>query len=219
MEKECKYKSTCNVSKVLIVAILSFAMVCAIMLFIMLHYHKKVNRNFQHYISRTSEILSDIKVEKQKNQQIIISEDLAKAISKVNQNEYDNFLHSYYEIQNNWLNIWLTILALILGLFGLVLPLCFLKFYETKKEEFNIVIREVEETKKTMTQDIKETKEYVEKAKESEKRVNASRLYISSLQECSSKNYLEALKLINQALDLDSKNIVFCCVKQTFYES
>lgn len=213
MEKECKYKSTCNVSKVLIVAILSFAMVCAIMLFIMLHYHKKVNRNFQHYISRTSEILSDIKVEKQKNQQIIISEDLAKAISKVNQNEYDNFLHSYYEIQNNWLNIWLTILALILGLFGLVLPLCFLKFYETKKEEFNIVIREVEETKKTMTQDIKETKEYVEKAKESEKRVNASRLYISSLQECSSKNYLEALKLINQALDLDSKNIVFLLCK------
>lgn len=206
MENGCKYKQKCNVSNVIVVAIISFVAVCGIMLLMVLQYHHQLNQTFQNSINKTTEIISNIKIENQKNKQVIISEELLKAITQANQNEYESFLRNYYETQNNWLNMWLTILALLLGFLGLIVPLCFLKFYESKKEEFNIVIREVEKKKETMTQDLEEVKKYVEKAKESEKRVEVNRYFISAMREGSKKNYLTALERINKALDLAPKN-------------
>lgn len=207
MDNKCEYKTKCNVSKVLIMAVISFITVCSIMLFILFSYHQKVNESFKNYIATTSEIISSIKIENQKGKQIIISDELSKAISRVNQNEYENFLRSYYESQNNWLNVWLTILALLMGFLGLITPLCFFKFYESKKEEFNIVIRDIEKKKETMTKDIEEAKKYVEKAKESERRVEVNRLLVSAMRESSQKNYTEALERIDKALELAPKNI------------
>lgn len=221
-ECECKYKEKCNVAKIIIVAGISFFVVCGIMLFILFQYHKKVNTNFQSYISKTTEIISNIKVENQKNKQVILSDELSKAISKVNQGEYENFLHSYYETQNNWLNMWLTILALLLGFFGLVIPLCFLKFYEAKKEEFDIVIAdckeerekmskevaEVKERKESMTADLEAVKQYVEEAKKSEERTRNNQKLVAAMREASSHNYEEGLLLVNQVLQVTPHNIV-----------
>ena len=206
MQNECVYKHKCNISKILIVAVVSFFAVCAIMFFIIFQYQRKLNQTFQNSLKKTTEMISDIKIENQKNKQIVISDELARAVTKASQGEYENFLRDYYETQNNWLNIWLTIMALVLGFLGLIVPLCFLKFYESKKEEFNIVIREVEKKKETMTQDLEEVKKYVEKAKESEKRVEVNRYFISAMREGSKKNYLTALERINKALDLAPKN-------------
>ncbi|WP_428076210.1 tetratricopeptide repeat protein [Candidatus Avelusimicrobium fimicolum] len=210
---ECKYKETCNVSKVLIIAVVAFFMVCGIMLFMLFQYHQKVNTNFQSYISKTTEIISNIKVENQKNKQVIISDELSKAISKVNQNEYETFLRTYYESQNNWLNIWLTILTIILGVLGIGIPLCFLKFYESKKEEFNIIIREVEKKKETMTQDLDEVKDYVKKAKQSENKALLSQLFVAAARESHLRHYELALTHVEKALRIDCNNYDILCLK------
>lgn len=218
---ECKYKETCNVSKVLIIAVVAFFMVCGIMLFMLFQYHQKVNTNFQSYISKTTEIISNIKVENQKNKQVIISDELSKAISKVNQNEYETFLRTYYESQNNWLNIWLTILTIILGVLGIGIPLCFLKFYESKKEEFNVVISHCKEErekmshevaavklkKESMTADLEAVKQYVEEAKKSEEKTRNNQKLVTAMREAAVHNYEEGLGLVNQVLQCTPHNI------------
>lgn len=206
-QEGCTIKSKCYVSKILILATILLFIICSIIAFVLYHYHKDMNQNFNQAMSQIAENLSNIKMAVSNNREKIFIEQVTQTTHDHNKNEYYDFLRHYYETQNNWLNMWLTISALVLGFLGLIVPLCFLKFYESKKEEFNIVIREVEKKKETITKDLEEVKNYVNKAQESEKKTETNRLFVSSLRAAAQKKYQEALRLINLALDLSPKNL------------
>ncbi len=61
-----------------------------------------------------------------------------------------DFISDYYVIQADWLNKWLTILAIIIGIFGVMIPICFVKFLENKEKEMDRIIKDaIKQKKKT----------------------------------------------------------------------
>lgn len=221
MKKQCNYKEKCNVSKILTISICSFTIVSILMFIMVFVYYKQMQNKFEESINNTTKIVSHLQIKKEKDKNLLISTDLENLVSNLKHNDYDQFLREYYTIQIHWLNFWLTILTILLGILGIAIPICFIKFYEGKKEEISDLIqenktvlermkeevKEVEKKKETMTKDIEEAKKYVEKAKESEKRVEVNRYFVSAMRESSKKNHSEALARINKALDLDPRNM------------
>lgn len=227
MKKQCNYKEKCNVGKILTISICSFVIVSILMFIMVFVYYKQMQNKFEESINNTTKIVSHLQIKKEKDKNLIISTDLENLVSNLKHNDYDQFLREYYTIQIHWLNFWLTILTILLGILGIAIPICFIKFYEGKKEEISDLIqenktvlermkeevKEVEKKKETMTKDLDEVKRYVEHAAESEKRIKASKNFILAIQERKKKNYKESLELINKAINLFPKNIDFILEK------
>ncbi|MDR1693639.1 MAG: hypothetical protein LBR70_00390 [Lactobacillaceae bacterium] len=65
-----------------------------------------------------------------------------------------NFLSDYYQTQSNWLNTWLTVLGIIMAVFGGIIPFMFIKFYESKREEISKLCDKIEDMRKEYKEDL-----------------------------------------------------------------
>lgn len=81
---------------------------------------------------------------KNNSQIVVLEEEIERAKLEIDSN-YRDFLMKYYETQNNCLTMWLAALGIILAVFGVVIPLCFMKLFENKREEMNQVIHDVKD--------------------------------------------------------------------------
>lgn len=92
-------------------------------------FHYQVYRCINTYSEQSYQLLDKLK----NNQQ------LSKSKIDYTQNkhteEYYNFLKSYYETQNNWLNYWLATMGTLLTIMGLIIPYIFSRRWRDEKEE------------------------------------------------------------------------------------
>ena len=179
--------------------------------------------------------ISHIVLENQAKVEIVINEisDKTPQINNyTNENEknYSDFLKEYYTIQANWLNIWLTALAIIMAVLGIMIPICFVKFLENKEKEMDRIIEEtrkqkdemqlnvdgvqkkseqmseslIEVNKKSeqMSKDLAEVKDYVTTVKSESK-------YNEAIIEFNKHKYDEAIKILYSAKCI--KNSVKIC--------
>lgn len=137
-----------NPSKILAVAIISFIVVCSITIFSFLRCMNNVKEIQKDNLKQIEMLVESIEIHSSKDKfNLNINKEEYDKISTITDNEYNNFLVQYNEIQANWLNIWLTILGLALAFLGLIVPICFMKLYEDKKNEMDKVIQEAKEQK------------------------------------------------------------------------
>ncbi len=79
-------------------------------------------------------------------------------LQNLSDENYKDFLIKYNENQSNWLNTRLTVLSIVFGLLGLIVPICFMKLYQDKKDEIDKLIEKTEKQKQEMEKIIEDTK-------------------------------------------------------------
>lgn len=77
-------------------------------------------------------------------------EESNKAVSSSRSVSKDEFMQQYYLVQSDWLNKWLTALAIIMAILGIMVPICFVKFLENKEKEMNRIIDDARKQKDEM---------------------------------------------------------------------
>lgn len=93
------------------------------------HYHmyRCVNR----YAEQGYQLLDNLKSSSS------VSQNKIRYIQHKHSEEYYNFLKSYYETQNNWLNYWLATMGILLTIMGLIIPYIFARRWQDEKDEMN----------------------------------------------------------------------------------
>ena len=66
----------------------------------------------------------------------------AVTLEKKSEENYRDFLKEYYTAQSNWLTMWITFLAIILGAVGIAAPI----MLADKKKEMNDILEKGEKT-------------------------------------------------------------------------
>ena len=122
-----------RVANVIVVSLFVLFIVLGINFFITYKFNSKVFEVLEASIQNNNDIISQITVDKKKR--VVITPALVQQIKNFQSVKNDDFMRSYYETQSNWLNMWLTILTIVLGILAVVLPVCFMKFYEDKKKD------------------------------------------------------------------------------------
>lgn len=150
---------------------------------------------------------------KTKKNEFTIKNDLITDVDTKQLEIYKDFLIKHYEGQHNWLMVWFTVLALVFGILGIGIPLCFMKFFDSKKIEMDKLIEEAQEKKneinkaeeKIKTLDQKsgvidsKIKEVDEKMKETDKK--------SKEVDEKSKAIDNKIKEINELLEMGKKYV------------
>ena len=141
-------------SKLLCISIISFFIIVLIMVGFIVSYHVSIENIFEKSINYNTQLIKGLSIvnTKSKKYVIISQNDTLKNFDKAQTSQYKSFLEKYLEIQANWLNAWLTILAIILGLLGIAIPICFTKFYENKKIEIEKYKFDLEHIRTTVQQ-------------------------------------------------------------------
>ena len=106
-------------SKLLCISIISFFIIVLIMVGFIVSYHVSIENIFEKSINYNTQLIKGLSIvnTKSKKYVIISQNDTLKSFDKAQTSQYKSFLEKYLEIQANWLNAWLTILAIIFGTF------------------------------------------------------------------------------------------------------
>lgn len=168
------------------------------------HSAKKINEN-QEKIELLLKNIENKPVETTKQQAYKLNQD---------------FIANYYTIQSDWLNKWFTILAIIIGVFGVMIPICFVKFLENKEKEMDRIIkdaikqkkktklnieemenkiRQVNQKAETMDEQLKEVKKYVYKTEALSK-------FMEGEQKFRDNQFDEAKDILTDSLKLNPDN-------------
>jgi len=187
-----------------------------------LYYCNSVKELHIQNVTSIEKALKNIEIQNNKNKIFRIKFEKAddETIKRITNDNYLDFLIKYNENQAQWLNIWLTILAIALAFIGLIAPLCFMKLYEDKKSEMDKVILEAEKQKdeaklrvdemkkqlnevnkksEQMTKDLKSVKEYVNEARALSK-------YTEAINKIREGKREEAAGLFDEAINLAPNN-------------
>lgn len=96
-------------------------------------FHHHVYHSVDAYASQNYQLLNELK-----NNELIDNNQIEHAQNKTAE-EYYNFLKSYYETQNNWLNYWLTIMGMLLTIMMIIIPYVFSRRWKDEKDEINTI--------------------------------------------------------------------------------
>jgi hypothetical protein len=152
--------SLCN-NKTWLISLICFILIIIIS-FVYFHYEvqNEASRHFEQNFNLLNQLENQISNTKQKN--------IIKQTAEGVKTEYHNFLVKYYEIQNNWLNYWLTITGMLMTAMAIVIPYIFAKRWQDEKEEFQKLLTECakrseELADKILNLDINQNKKDLEK--------------------------------------------------------
>jgi|GEM_PF-1490814 len=202
-------------STIWIGTIITFAIVTLLSLIMTVYFIAEMKTEHKEYIQKYEKQLETIQKSLSNNKTIKIIN-----FEKKSEDNYKDFLEKYYTGQNNWLNIWLTILAIALGVMGIIFPLLF----ADKKKEMDEIIakgekaiddikkqasKEFEEYKKDIDdklinfdKDLQKVVNSVKEVEESKKKAEASVNFAMAFK-CHDKNKLnEAIDYYNKAIEL-----------------
>lgn len=201
MEINNKVTRDIKPSKVITVAAAAFLIIISISLYSCICYSnsiKEVQKQTQRLLEYT---IKNIEVKNADNNKFIISvsPDISENITKITNEEYNNFLVHYNERQSHWLNMWLTILSLALAFLGLIAPICFMKLYEDKKNEMDKIIDETVKQKEQARLSVDRIQQQLEevnlKSENLSCELNAAKKYEAQM----SKDLMEVKKYVNEA--------------------
>lgn len=148
-------------NKTWLISLICFILI-VIISFIYFHYEvqNEVSRHFEQNSNLLNQLENQISNTKQRN--------IIKQTADGVKTEYHDFLVKYYEIQNNWLNYWLTITGMLMTAMAIVIPYIFAKRWQDEKEEFQKLLTECakrseELENKILNLDINQNKKDLEK--------------------------------------------------------
>lgn len=122
----------------------------------------------------------------------------------------DDFMKQYYLIQSDWLNKWLTTLAIIMAMMGIIIPICFVKFLENKEKEMNRIIQEAKEQKNKTKANVREMATQLKKVTEKSNQMTAEleevKIYVCQVK--ASSMYAEAMNLLQNDKDDEAKELI-----------
>ena len=148
-----------NFSKILKLSITMFILITFISIGLNIYFNNAIKKIYNENLNATRIFIQNIKIGTSKNNyRLFIDEESSDQINALCDKNYREFIIQYNENQANWLNTWLTILSIILGLLGLIIPICFMKLYQDKKDEIDKLIDKIEQQKNTMELHIKQSK-------------------------------------------------------------
>lgn len=128
--------------------------VLSITIFCNVNYVKKLTKSVKKSQIQIEHVLKDIKSQ---SKNIIINNYKDENLSN------DNFMREYYTIQSEWLNKWLTALAIIMAILGIMIPICFVKFLENKEKEMDRIIADTKIQNKDMESHVREMESQLKK--------------------------------------------------------
>ena len=157
-------------------------------------------------LMENQKLIESISVINEKTNQhyFVAKSDLIKPLSEKQKQEYEQFLEKYFEHQSFYLNFWLSLLAIVLGVFSIIIPICFTKFLEDKRKDIN---RAIEECNKNEQQCQKQRLEVADLAKE----VKANSMLYDARQYAIIKDMDKAFSLVNDSISIKktSSNLSF----------
>ncbi len=175
MEKNKAY--LCN-NKIWTTSLICFVLII-IASFTYFHYEiqNEVSMHFEQNSNLLNQLENKISNTKQKN--------IIKQTAEGVKTEYHDFLVKYYEIQNNWLNYWLTITGMLMTAMAIVIPYIFAKRWQDEKEEFQKLLTECakrseELENKISNLDINQNKKNLEKMLQEKKETFFEELNIAT---------------------------------------
>ena len=103
-------------------------------------FHHHIYHSVDAYASQNYQLLNELK-----SNGLADHNQIEHAQNKTTE-EYYNFLKSYYETQNNWLNYWLTIMGMLLTIMMIIIPYVFSRRWKDEKDEINYIKKEFNDT-------------------------------------------------------------------------
>lgn len=147
-------------------------------------------------------IIETISIESDGKQFIVKTKEVLKPLADAQKYEYKKFLEKYFEHQSYYLNFWLSILAIALGIFAIIVPICFVKFSEDKRKELNTLIKDCRQQKKQTEVNLKQIKEQLERTENLAKEVKANSITMQVAFYIAAKDYERAIKLLNISINI-----------------
>lgn len=138
---------------------------------------------------------------------------------------FQKFMSEYYIHQSDYLNFWLFSLTIVLAIIGIFSAIEFrskIEEMDKKKEEMDKIIqrskteiavnkskmdkmnKSIEDAKIKMAEDLKEVKDYVKNAKESEEKAQSYTWFNKGIQSSRDKNNEEAIEYYTKAIEFNS---------------
>ena len=130
----------------------------------------------------------------------VATNDIIKHIDDKQKYEYKQFLEKYFEHQSYYLNFWLSMLAIVIGIFAIIIPICFVKFSDDKKKELDRIIRDCRKQKEQTTVNIVEMQKQLEQVECLAKEVKANSMLTWVSADIHLKDYDKALNIINSSI-------------------
>ncbi len=189
--KKCDY----NCSTIVKWAVGATGILGLVMLLMLITYHCKVTSILDNSIKENNKIIQSIEVISKKTGKhyfVVKNNDLLKNTDNIHKDNHSDFLQQYYITQNNWLNIWLTILAIILGILAIAAPIIGMRFFDSKKDDIDKLINEAKGLQKQLSKSLKSSDETMKDIEDRSKEV------IKELQEDSMKGNTYLNKIIEQ---------------------
>lgn len=189
-----------NPSTILVVAIIAFLFVSSVTIFSFNNCMNEIKIMQKENIVQFEKMVESIKIYNKNDKfDLKINKESYEKIDTITDTKYNNFLIQYNEIQANWLNIWLTILGLALAFLGLIVPICFMKLYEDKKNEMDKVIDETKKQKKQAQVNVdkieKKMEEINKKSEDLSSELSSAKKYVEQI----TKDIVEVKKYVNKA--------------------
>ena len=231
-------KKYLNFSPIIVTVVIGYILFAGIFVWGVVRYSKNIERLFRQSMSDSITLIQSLEVQKlpsSEKYQIVLSEDALQNIRVEQNHNFEHFMQQYYEVQSNWLNMWLTFLAIFLGLMAIFIPIICLKFYEKQEEKLeNVTKQAVEETKqmKAVREDVQN---YVEQNKrEIEKQLNLMSKDVKEVKQLTyqskinefltrayvklqNKEYDNVLTICDEILSMDDRNFLALTLKGLTY--
>ena len=230
-----------NFYKLLKISIIMFSIIALLNIALNVYFNSKIKSIQKQSLTTIENIVQNIKIQNAKNgYKIIIDKESSAQIKALSDKTYKEFIVQYIENQSNWLNTWLTILSIILAILGLIIPICFMKLYQDKKEEIDRLIEKTEVQKDKMQLQVDDVnqkydeisikaEDVTKKAEQISKELNevnalskyneAYRLFFEGRDE-------DAIELIKEAYELNNNNdkilakyAEYICLRNKDYET
>jgi len=177
----------------------------------------------QEVITRNQHNIENLLKDNKKNKNSLAIQEKSYEINR-------DYMVNYYTVQSNWLNSWLAALAVIMAVFGIMIPICFVKFLENKEKEMDLIINnakqqadtaqinvetmekqliEVNKKSEQMKNDLNEVKDYVATVK-------AESLYVDAVNKVNDKNYDDAIEILYKAKNIKDNDKIHYLLGECF---
>ncbi len=209
-------------------ASIAFIIVIAITLFSTISFIINMNAHQQKYSEKYDILLKKIKedIRVQQNSQsqgsAIHPINFRKISEYKNEDNYQKFLANYYSTQSNWLNVWLTILAITLGVMGIAIPILIAdkrkdfdenvenakktiidKLKLESEKQFKEYKKDTDDKLEQMRETLKEVEEFKNKAEISEKKTEANTFFAMGFRAKNENKLNEAIDNYTKAIELN----------------
>ncbi len=168
--------SNIKASNLLKWAIPSYCVLCVFVIILFVAQYRYVRSAIDSLMDSNRQTIENLTIVSDKNtKHYKLTTSDAKTVVNVTQREqYQEFLEKYLEHQSYFLNFWLATLAIVLGIFAIIVPICFTKLLEDKRKDLDAMIESCQKQKEQTQTNLEEMRSQLKKVEEMTLEVKAN---------------------------------------------